>query len=82
MAVSKAEVSKSLSDSQLAQVDALEDLFDRSLREEYSGKRLLVDVEAGIHDKVKQEVARRYRLAGWKVKFDSNQRDGSWVEFS
>ncbi len=31
---------------------------------------------------IRDELARRYRAAGWTVEFKSDQRDGDWVSFT
>lgn len=71
----------------------LETNIDRTLREgfknsfnrvtyswlNYSGQ---YDSGVAVTGKVTTEIIRMYRKAGWNVKYESDQRDGDYLEFT
>jgi len=81
MAIEKAELSKILTKKQLQEVKILESHFDKELREEYTGDQgVIIQLNNSPNPKIQHELERRYRQAGWKIVFHSDQREGEWVE--
>ena len=82
MAINKAELSKSFNNQQKKEIDALEAMIDGRLMADYAGSPMNIAIKGLPHAKVQQEIRRRYRQAGWQIKFESDQRDGEWIELS
>jgi hypothetical protein len=82
MAVKKAELVGIFNESQRREITLLENAIDEKLKKDYAGG--VVNVAPGNypHEKVKQEIIRRYTEAGWKIKFESDQREGPWFSLS
>jgi len=84
MAIGKEETNK-LTEEQLAKVEALEKEIDEAIREGYGydDKRIIVSIPYPPK-KVRQELARRYRKAGWRIAFhlDDGRGDGDWVSLT
>jgi sugar-specific transcriptional regulator TrmB len=79
MAVSKAELTEKLTRDQKRELEKLESQFDKKLREDYSGSEITIGLKNLPHERVQEELKRRYKKAGWKIKFESEQRNGDWV---
>jgi len=80
MAINKAELVHRLTEQQRKETDAFETLIDNRLKADYAGERICVEIKNFLHPKVRREIERRFSQAGWKIKFESDQREGDWVE--
>jgi len=69
-----------------AECDRREKQIDEALRQKarmYRGGAITLNDDLFSKDGViRDELARRYRVAGWVVKFEDDQRDGPWVSMS
>lgn len=69
----------------------LEAHIDELLEAQYSDKSKIVKftldflekdlLEAFLHERVRNELFRRYRQAGWNVKYEYDDRRGRYIEF-
>jgi hypothetical protein len=82
MAITKAEVTQTLTKEQLREVKTLEQSFDKALKDNYDNEPLFIDLERLPDDKIQKELKRRYKEAGWRTKFESDQREGSYIVIS
>ena len=82
MAVSKAELTEKLTRDQKCELERLEQQFDKQLREDYFGGVVTINLKDWPHKNVRDELKRRYEKVGWKIKFESAQRDGELVTFN
>ncbi|OHA50029.1 MAG: hypothetical protein A2991_01765 [Candidatus Terrybacteria bacterium RIFCSPLOWO2_01_FULL_58_14] len=82
MAITKAEILGRLTQDQEAAASALEATIDAEIRRNYVGRELVVTISHWPHERIRQELERRYREAGWILSFHSDQRDGSWITVS
>ena len=82
MAIKKSELVSLFTKQQKCEIAAFESRTDEMLRSKYAGKQVNFEIPRWPCDKVRREIERRYKEAGWKIKFGSDQRDGNWVELS
>jgi hypothetical protein len=84
MAIKKREVVDSLTEQQEKEIAAPEETIDERLRSDYVGWGDPVNVSLPHlpQKSVQHEILRRYREAGWRVKFKDDQWDDVWIELS
>lgn len=84
MAIRPAKAVEEMDRRIAAQVQNLERQIDILLaREYYTGApNVVFSLSDHLHEKALKEIIRRFESAGWKVEYKSDQRDGSWLEFS
>jgi hypothetical protein len=69
---------KELSAEEKANVKNLEIRIDKALQEQ----RLTFAINHFPSSKVREQIIRLYRGAGWNVEYISDQRDGDYLQFS
>lgn len=79
MALKKGDIMRQLSADHASEVERLEKMIDQKLAEDYAGRRISISLSGFPHERVRQELTRRYKEAGWRIKFDDDQRDGAFV---
>ncbi len=62
-------------------LERLEEKIDAEPREGFTGESLYINVE-DVRPKVYDELRRRYTAAGWNVKLESDQREGTYFVFA
>ena len=83
MVIKKEELLKALTEEQRAEAKALEKKIDLALRGDFvEGRNVIVHINGWPHERVRRHLEKLYREAGWKIKFNSEQRDGEWIELS
>ncbi len=60
----------------------LEERIDNSLRSLSGSGSVCVDLPPGTSMKARQLLIHTYSEAGWKVSYESDQRDGDYLRFS
>lgn len=81
MVVTPKEAIKLNAQKDQQQLASLEELIDRELLERYRGQPLSIGIQYPS-GKVYDALERRYQAAGWKIKLESDQRDGSYLVFT
>lgn len=83
MVIKKEELSKGLTEEQRAEAKVLEKKIDLALRAEFvEGRNVIVHIDGWPNERVRRHLENLYKEAGWKIKFDSEQREGEWIELS
>lgn len=82
MAVSKNDVVNNLNEADKHEVAALEGKIDDWLRSQSRNPPYYYNVPYSLSEKVRAEIERRYRAAGWDVQYTSDQRDGNFWRFA
>jgi len=82
MAIKKSDLSKTFTEKQRMEIERFEKIIDDTLREEFADDRVIVTLKGYPDGKVEKELVRRYREAGWKIQFHSEQMGGNWVELA
>jgi hypothetical protein len=88
MAITPQQAARITGAQEKAEARKLEKMIDAQLRKEYvPGERVCVDVggyfgDSYLGERTVREIKRIYENAGWNVKYESDQRDGSWFEFT
>jgi len=89
--IKKSEVLNMVSAEVKELCDRAEEIIDTILKTRYHGKPVYIDIsEIGLspaengYEIIKLEIIKRYEADdnGWKVKFEYDQREGSWFTFS
>lgn len=79
--ITPSEAKKVNDQADMGKLAELEKQIDASLRA-YDGYRpVTIAVSRGMTPKMRNEIERRYRSAGWSVEFRFDQRDGDYWEF-
>ena len=80
MAISKQEARSYISEDEKSEIDLLERRVDRMLRD---GGPLTFDVRifSNLGGRGIGELFKRYKVAGWKIEYVSDWRDGDYYEF-
>jgi len=66
-------------------IAAVEAYIDKTLETAFDGTKAIVPGDhgfRGMRDFVLKGLLDRYRAAGWNIKYQSDQREGSWYEFT
>ncbi|MFA6383361.1 MAG: hypothetical protein WCX17_02970 [Parcubacteria group bacterium] len=79
MALKKEGLAEKLQREHEAEVKKIEKLIDDKLARDYTGRPISVTLETYPHEKVRQELTRRYKEAGWTIEFKDDQRDGPFI---
>jgi hypothetical protein len=79
MALSPREIDKQKRQKNEAGIIAAENVIDQML---IDGRHTIAESVIQRHTKCVEEVIQRYRYAGWSVQWQSDQRDGSYYEFT
>lgn len=89
MAINKKDVEKRVSQEVADAISTAEKIIDKKL-ENYSGEEIHIDfkdlkiprpLDDNFINRFKKEIINRYEISGWKVTFNSDQREGSWFVF-
>jgi len=62
----------------------VEKVIDAALEKTFDGQRATFDVPkeyTQLRDLTQKNILKKYRAAGWNVKYESSQRDGDYFEF-
>jgi len=81
MAIRKATIVTLFTEEQKNQITALESKIGKHLQEYYvEGKKIQIKPDVHPDDRVKAEIIRIYKVAGWNIKFEFEefQRSGNW----
>lgn len=76
----KPQETRELNEDEKEEVRRLEKSIDKRLMESDSEYGITVDIQS-TRPKVYKELIRMYDLAGWKVRYQSDQRDGDYLLF-
>ncbi len=84
MAVNPGELRNRVIEKNNAQMNRLEEQIDEFLEQGYAGDNVTMAVSLfpNVSNYVLKEVMAKYELAGWKVEYQSDQRDGDYLCFS
>ncbi len=63
------------------EVAELEKMIDGYLKENNQGRAIYISVD-NVNEKVYREIRQKYLSSGWKVKMESDQREGDYFVFS
>ena len=81
MAITPEQASK-LNEMDRESVRKLEEDIDKEILDNFPGyERKVTYVTGCISVKVREEIERIYNGAGWRVTYQSDQRDGDYLEF-
>lgn len=72
-----------LNEANIAEVKSLEAKIDDAILMGFEGRgdRVIFGIPRGVGSKVLKEITKIYSVAGWSVKYQSDQRDGDYLEF-
>lgn len=77
------EQAMKLNEDDRAEVGALEKTIDQTISSRFNQRDRRVCVDTGyVGNKALQEIKQMYNEAGWNVKYQSDQRDGDFLEFT
>lgn len=72
---------KVLTKVEITQIRRVEECIDNQLRAFYEGSPIGISIRS-LSSRVQRELLRRYVAAGWKVKFEYDQREGNFIKLS
>lgn len=78
------EQAKQMTAKERAAIRELEKDIDISIRE-YFGRgerRAIYSLRNSVSGRIRNEIKRMYGRYGWRVQYQSDQRDGDWLEFT
>ncbi len=85
MVVGPKELKRIIEQEDKPKIEQLEAKIDACLKEKFTGQGG-VYVGSGLFSDIRpllvETVLEKYRAAGWDVKYDSDQREGSWYTFT
>ena len=82
MAITPKEAMK-LNPEDMAKISALEKKIDATLKKEFADEKTRVIVCTDYLDRRTQvQLYQIYENAGWNVKYNTEQREGAWLEFT
>lgn len=84
MVIGPKELEQKIRQEQKPLMEQLEQKIDEALQRSYSGRgSVSIDANSvsGLNQLSTEEVIGKYKLAGWDIKYHSDQRDGSFYQF-
>ena len=85
MVIGPNELEKKFKETQSTLVKAVETSIDKYLEQRYDGLSSVtigVDSFKGMNRLTREALISKYRVAGWEVKYTSDQRDGDFYQFN
>lgn len=62
------------------EADAIEAQIDAALPMQYDTTMNIATIDVTVPTRLRGIIKDRYRKAGWDLKYEDDQRDGSWIE--